>query len=475
MPAQIAAVSWSRGLVENQRLPRRNPGLASQHTPESMIIEALEKALAGEDLSRAEAKAVAEEIASGLASQPQVIALLTALGMKGCTKDERCIFDAHTALVLEEPPTCEPVRATGNSGFGEFLSFANMFVSQGNDMSRKEAENAMEDILSGSAPASQIAQFLAALRFKGETVDELVGFATAMRRHATPIFAPGQRAPEPLVDTCGTGGDARGTFNVSTAAAFVVAGAGVHVAKHGNRSISSRCGSADVLEQLGVRIDLAPDRVGRAIEEVGIGFLFAPAVHAATRHAMPVRRELKVRTVFNLLGPLTNPAGASAQVSGVYDASFTELMAKALGELGVRRAFVVHGADGLDEISLSGETSVAELRDGVVRSYTVAPEDFGLPRAPLEAIRGGDAKHNAKIIHHVFGRPGHAHEHGSHRDIVLANSAAALVAAGRAKDFLEGVRCAAESIDSGAARARLEALIAFSQSEPTHGQTQSAS
>jgi anthranilate phosphoribosyltransferase len=440
-----------------------------------MIIEALEKVLAGEDLSRAEAETAMEEVFSRRASEVQSFAFLAALHMKGMTKEEKAAFDEAAKRHPDDAGrSCSVGVELSATGY-QYLVMSKMLVIQGQDLSRREAENAMEDMLSGRAPAIEIAQFLAALRFKGETVDELVGFATAMRRHATPIFAPGQRAPEPLVDTCGTGGDACGTFNVSTAAAFVVAGAGVHVAKHGNRSISSHCGSADVLEELGVRIDLPPDRVGRAIEEIGIGFLFAPAVHAATRHAMPVRRELKVRTVFNLLGPLTNPAGASAQVAGVYDASFTELMAKALGELGVRRAFVVHGADGLDEISLSGETSVAELRDGVVRSYTVVPEDFGLPRAPLEAIRGGDVKDNAKIIHRVFGRPGHAHEHGSHRDIVLANSAGALVAAGRAKDFLEGVRCAAESIDSGAARARLEALIAFSQSEPAHGHTQSAS
>ncbi len=283
----------------------------------------------------------------------------------------------------------------------------------------------------------------------------------AAPRHADFSRRPFASAEEALVDTCGTGGDASGTFNVSTAAAFVVAGAGVRVAKHGNRSISSRCGSADVLEQLGVRIDLPPERVARSIEEVGIGFLFAPAVHAATRHAMAARRELKMRTVFNLLGPLTNPAGASAQVVGVYDASVTELMARALGELGVRRAFVVHGADGLDEISISGETHVAELRDGTVRSYTVTPEDFGLRRAPLDAIRGGDAKQNAEIIHKILGRSMLYREHGPHREIVLANAAAALVAAGRAADFLDGVRLAAKSIDSGAAREKLEALVAF--------------
>jgi anthranilate phosphoribosyltransferase len=347
-------------------------------------------------------------------------------------------------------------------------------IVAGEDLSRVEAEAAMEQILSGCASDALIAGLLTALRMKGETVDELVGFATAMRRHAVPIFS-GKRpvAIEALVDTCGTGGDASGTFNVSTAAAFVIAGAGVHVAKHGNRSISSRCGSADVLERLGVRIDLPTDRVARCIEEVGIGFLFAPAVHTATRHAMPARRELRMRTAFNLLGPLTNPAGASAQVVGVYAADLTELMARALGELGVRRAFVVHGADGLDEISLAGETYVAELRDAVVRSYTVTPEDFGLRRAPLDAVRGGDAEHNAQIIHKVLGRSLLYREHGPHREIVLANAAAALVAAGRATDFLDGVRIAAHSIDSGAARRKLEALVAFSRNEMEH--TQSAS
>ncbi|MFZ0879368.1 MAG: anthranilate phosphoribosyltransferase [Candidatus Acidiferrales bacterium] len=337
-------------------------------------------------------------------------------------------------------------------------------IVAGDDLSRAEAESAMEQILSGQSSDAQIAGFLASLRLKGETVDELVGFATVMRRHATPLFAAsaGSRpADEILVDTCGTGGDARGTFNISTAAAFVVAGAGVRVAKHGNRSISSHCGSADVLESLGLRVDLPPESVARSLDEIGIAFLFAPAFHAATRHAMNARRELRIRTVFNLLGPLTNPAGASAQVVGVFDEGYVELLARALGELGVRRAFVVHGADGLDEISLSGETTVAELRDGAVRDYTLAPEDFGLPRAPLEALAGGDAKTNAEIIHKILGRsPGH-HEHGPRRDIVLANAAAALVAAGRAADFLDGTRLAAHSIDSGAARAKLDALVAF--------------
>jgi anthranilate phosphoribosyltransferase len=339
-------------------------------------------------------------------------------------------------------------------------------ITEGDDLARREADGAMEQILSGLATDAQIAQLLAALQMKGETVEELVGFATAMRRHAARIF-PGDhsRRGEPLVDTCGTGGDAKGTFNISTTAAFVIAGAGVRVAKHGNRSISSKCGSADVLEALGVRIDLQPERVARCIDEIGIGFLFAPAMHAATRHAMPARRTLRGRTVFNLLGPLTNPAGASVQVAGVYDANLTELMARALGELGGKRALVVHGADGLDEISIGGETSIAELRDGTVRSYTVVPEDFGLPRAPLESILGGDAKHNAQIVHTVLGRSLLYREHGAHRDIVRANAAAALVASGRATDWLDGIRIATESIDSGAARERLEALVAFTQGE----------
>lgn len=342
------------------------------------------------------------------------------------------------------------------------------------DLTRTEAEAAMEDILAGRSNEVQIAGFLTALHIKGETVEEVVGFAKAMRKHAMPIFPRGwPRRGEPLVDTCGTGGDSRGTFNVSTAAAFVVAGAGVHVAKHGNRSYTSKCGSADVLEQLGVRMDLEPEQVAKCIEEVGIGFLYAPAMHTAMRHALPVRRALKIRTAFNLLGPLTNPAGASAQIAGVYDAELGELLARAMGELGVKRAFVAHGADGLDEISISGETYAAELRDGTVHCYTVTPEDFGLPRAPIEQLRGGDAKENAQTIHKIFGRSMLAKEHGARRDIVLANASAALVAAGRAGDFLEGVHMAAHSIDSGAAREKLDALVKFTLASVTHGQSAS--
>jgi len=329
---------------------------------------------------------------------------------------------------------------------------------RGEDLERRTAEAVMDEILAEQATDAQIAALLTALRMKGETLDEVVGFATAMRRHATPIFPNKRGAQDILVDTCGTGGNAKGTFNISTATAFVVAGAGVRVAKHGNRSISSRCGSADVLEELGVNLALEPERVGEAIEKVGIGFLFAPRVHTAMKHAMRARQELRVRTIFNLLGPLTNPAGASEQVVGVFDASYAELMARALGELGSKRAFVVHGADGMDEISLSGETQVAELRDSEVRSYTVVPEDFGLRRAPLEALAGGDAATNAQLIRRVL-----RGERGPHREIVQANAAAALVAAGRASDWLAGVHLAAQSIDSGAARAKLDALVTFTR------------
>ncbi len=331
-------------------------------------------------------------------------------------------------------------------------------IEAGRDLSRSEAETAMEEILSGRAADDLIERLLAALRVKGETTEELVGFALAMRRHAHPIFPGEARERGTLVDTCGTGGDTAGTFNVSTAAAFVVAGAGVRVAKHGNRSISSRCGSADVLEALGVNLELPPERAGQAIEQIGIGFLFAPAVHTAMRHAMPARRRLGGRTVFNLLGPLTNPAGASAQVAGVSAPALVERVGRVLAELGVERAFVVHGLDGMDEISLSGETEVAEVRRRTVQRYRVTPEDFGLRRAPLDSLAGGDAPTNAEIIRGIL-----AGERGPRCDIALANAAAALVAAGRAADFREGVCLGAEAINSGAARAKLDALIAFSQ------------
>jgi anthranilate phosphoribosyltransferase len=436
---------------------------------EFMIHEALEKVLAGEDLSRSELSAVLKDVSSGRATVVQFAALFTALSMKGMTKEEKAAIEEEQRRQTFESPDSPAACASGTeSASSQSLDLAvvNQLIVGGHDLSRREAEGAMEAILSGHVEDASIASFLAALRFKGETVDEVVGFAKAMRRHATPIF-PAGHAPknEVLVDTAGTGGDGAGTFNISTAAAFVIAGAGVPVAKHGNRSFSSRCGSADVLEALGAKIEIAPARVARAIEEVGIGFMFAPAMHSATRHAMPVRRELRMRTVFNLLGPLTNPAGASVQIVGVYEPNLTELVAQALGELGVRRAFVFHGAEGLDEISICGDTYISELRDSSVRNYTVTPEDFGLRRWPLDEVRGGDAQRNAEIVLRIFGPSSHHHANGAHREIVLANSAAALVAAGRAADLLDGVRTAAESIDSGAAREKLESFIAFTQRE----------
>jgi anthranilate phosphoribosyltransferase len=328
-------------------------------------------------------------------------------------------------------------------------------IESGSDLSRQEAEGAMEEILSGRSDEETIVSLLAALRAKGETVGELVGFARAMRRQVTPVFPNGARPEELLVDTCGTGGDSSGTFNISTAAAFVAAGAGVRVAKHGNRSISSKCGSADVLEALGVSLEIPPERVGASIHEIGIGFLFAPALHTAMRHAMPARRRLG-RTAFNLLGPLTNPAGARAQVAGVFSDRVVEKVAQVLSELDVERAFVVHGAGGLDEISLCGETTVGDVRGTVVSIYQITPEDFGLERAPLEAIAGGDAARNADLIRTILGG-----EKGPRRDIVVANASAAIVAGGRATDFLEGARMASQSIDSGAASKKLGALIAF--------------
>src|SRR5438034_7560124 len=263
---------------------------------------------------------------------------------------------------------------------------------------------------------------------------------------------------EMLIDTCGTGGDASGSFNVSTATAFVVAGSGLTVAKHGNRSASSLCGSADVVETLGVKLELAPEQVGRCVVEVGIGFLYAPLLHTAMKHVMAARREVGIRTVFNLLGPLTNPAGANAQVIGVAAAALTEALARVLAELGTYRAFVVHGAGGLDEISNTGESRVSEVREGVVRTYTVRPEDFGLARASIGDLLGGDRAQNAEIIRVIL-----AGEPGPKRDIVLMNASAALVAGGRARDLKEGVELGARSLDGGAASQKLERLVALSQ------------
>jgi anthranilate phosphoribosyltransferase len=329
-------------------------------------------------------------------------------------------------------------------------------VSERGDLSREDAFAAMDTILHGEASPAQIAAFLMALRMKGETVEELVGFASAIRRMARPVDV-GLNG-EPLLDTCGTGGDGGGTFNISTVAAFVVAGAGVRVAKHGNRSLSSHCGSADLLESLGIAIAMEPEETARAIREIGIGFLFAPAIHTAMKHAQPVRAELKMRTVFNLLGPLTNPAGASAQLVGAPSAKAAELMAGALAALGLKRGFVVHGSDGLDEITTTGPTVAFEISNGVVERRNLDPSDFGVPQAEAADLKGGDKGTNCAIAYEVLaGMP------GPRRDVVLVNSAAALVAAGKTGDFREAMVVAANSIDSGAAEDKVRALAEMSR------------
>jgi len=329
-------------------------------------------------------------------------------------------------------------------------------VEAGSVLNRAEAEAMMEELLSGVVKTPEIVRLLEALNRRPIETQELTGFAHVMRKHATRVFADGEARPANMVDTCGTGGDGANTFNISTAAAIVAAAAGARVAKHGNRAASSRSGSADVLEELGVRIDLPFERYGRAIREIGIGFLFAQAAHTATRHAAPARKQIGARTVFNLLGPLTNPAGAQAQVLGVFSEEVIGLVAATLAELGVERAFVVHGAGGLDEISLAGETMVAEVRGGAVRRFTVTPEEFGVARAPLESIRGGTATENAALIVRLL-----QGEDGPARDIVVVNAAAALVAAGAAADFREGAGLASFVISSGAAGKKLAALAAF--------------
>jgi anthranilate phosphoribosyltransferase len=321
------------------------------------------------------------------------------------------------------------------------------------DLTREESAAVLGIIMRGEATPAQTGALLAALRTKGETVDEIAGFAETMRAFATRVHT----TRTPLVDTCGTGGDRSGTFNISTAAAFVAAGAGAAVAKHGNRSATSQCGSADVLERLGVNIDAGPEIVGRCIDEIGIGFLFARSLHGAMKHVAPVRGELGVRTIFNILGPLTNPAGADGQVMGVFDAALIEPIAQVLLLLGVRHAFVVAGADGLDEITLSASTHVAEARDGQVSLYEINPDHFGCEPAPREALLGGDAAENAGILVKVL-----EGQHGPRRNIVLMNAAAALAAAGVAHDLREGYGLAAQSIDNGAALAKLEALKTLS-------------
>ena len=328
-------------------------------------------------------------------------------------------------------------------------------VAERRNLGTAEASEAMEAILAGDVSPAQIAAFLTALRMKGETVDELVGFARTMRSRAVRVDV-GLNGGETLLDTCGTGGDGQSTFNISTIAAFVAAGAGVRVAKHGNRSASSQCGSADLLESLGIAVSLPPEAVARAIREIGIGFLFAPSVHSAMKHAQPVRVELKMRTVFNLLGPLTNPAGATAQLAGAPSEHAAELMAGALAKLGLERGFVVHGSDGLDEITTTGTTVAFEIRGGRVERRTLSPEDFGVERAPASALKGADAETNAVIARAIF-----KGAVGPPRDIVLVNASAALVAAGKASDFGQGMEMARKSIDSGAAWGKVEELARF--------------
>jgi anthranilate phosphoribosyltransferase len=314
----------------------------------------------------------------------------------------------------------------------------------------------MDELLSGRLDTAQIVRFLLAMNRRPVRTEELTGFAEAMRKRATPVFTADEPRPQNMVDTCGTGGDGSGTFNISTAAAIVAAAAGARVAKHGNRAASSRTGSADVLEALGVRIDLPFTEYGRAIREIGIGFFFAQAAHAATRHAAPARKQIGVRTVFNLLGPLTNPAGAQSQVLGVPSPEVVDVLAATLGELGVARAFVVHGAGGMDEISLAGETLVAEVHGGKISRYVVSPETFGVEYASLESIVGGTAEENAEIIRGVLGG-----EPGAAQEVVLVNAAAALVATEVAEDFSGGVLMAREAIRSGKAREKLAALVKF--------------
>lgn len=354
------------------------------------------------------------------------------------------------------------------------LDALHRLTNHSQSLSRAEAREVMAEVLAAKCTDAQIAALLIALRMKGETVEEIVGFAEAIRAAAAPL--PIERAPaalavsgtgrdalaeespeESLVDTSGTGGDASGTFNISTATALVTAGAGVRVAKHGNRSISSKCGSADVVEALGLNIQLSPERAAQCLREVGICFLYAPNLHPAMKQVQGVRRELRMRTMFNLLGPLTNPARANGQVVGVYSLELVEKLAEGLSMLGLRRALVVHGLDGLDEITITGTTRIAEAREGSVKSYEIEPEEFGMSRASLQEISGGDAAENAEIIRAVL-----KGEKSPRRDVVLLNAAAALVAAGRADHIAAAIPLAAQSIDSGAAAGKLQTLIRFS-------------
>jgi anthranilate phosphoribosyltransferase len=326
----------------------------------------------------------------------------------------------------------------------------------GESLSRAEARAAMNTIMEGEATPAQIGGFLVALRLKGETADEIVGCAEAMRAHAVAV----RPKRDDLVDTAGTGGDGGRTFNISTAAALVAAAAGAAVAKHGNRAVSSASGSADVLEALGFELQLPTERIERSIDELGFGFLFAPTHHPAMRHAAPVRRELAARTVFNVLGPLTNPAGARAQVVGVYSADLVQTLARVLADLGARRAFIVHGAEGIDELSPAGPNLVCEVVDGAVTEREIDPLELGVPRCDPEELRGGSPEDNARAIRDVFDGG-----NGGRRNAILLNAAGAIAASGHARDLADGLGYAREALTSGAAAIRLEELIVFSRIE----------
>nr|MBU1328217.1 anthranilate phosphoribosyltransferase [Candidatus Omnitrophota bacterium] len=321
----------------------------------------------------------------------------------------------------------------------------------GLDLTRDEMISCMNEIMTGVATQAQVGSFITALRIKGETVEEITGAAIVMREKATKIDISSD-----LIDTCGTGGSKTNTFNISTTVAFVVSGAGLKVAKHGNRGVSSVCGSADVIKALGINIDISPEKVKECIEKIGIGFLYAPLFHNAMKFAIGPRREIGIRTIFNILGPLTNPANATGQVLGVYEEDLTDKLANVLNNLGVKRAFVVHGMDTLDEITITGETKVSELNNKKVKGYYIKPQDFGMKKAELLDIKGGTVEENASIVKKVI-----EGEKGPRQDVVLLNASAALIAGGMAKDFKDGIERARVSIESGKAKEKLEKLIEF--------------
>ncbi len=323
----------------------------------------------------------------------------------------------------------------------------------GLDLSSGESREAMDEIMTGSATPSQISSLITALRIKGETPEEISGFAAVMRAHAVQLTP----RSDYFVDTCGTGGDISGTFNVSTVASFIAAGAGIVIAKHGNRAVSSKCGSADLLEKLGVKIDIPPEKVAQCIDSVGIGFIFAPLFHQAMKHAAPTRKEIGIRTIFNVLGPVSNPANTKGQLMGVYSEKLTRVMAEVLKGQGCETAMVVHGTDGIDEISISGRTKIAHLSKGIIKEYFVEPENFGIKKQPLSSISGGSPEENAVITKNIL----EGREKGARRNVSVLNAAAAIVVGKRASDIKEGMELAIKALDCGAAAEKLEKLRRF--------------